>query len=209
MLIYFWNRLLKKSRGVAIKKSQIHKTSKIGSGTQMINSAMDKHSFCGYDCKILNCSIGAFCSIADKVVIGGAEHPVNWVSTSPVFYVGRDSIKKKYSEYPREAEKRTIIGNDVWIGENVLIKAGVTIGDGAVVGMGSIVTKDVEAYSIVVGNPAKLIRRRFEADVCTELCEMKWWNLEEELLQHLSPYIQEPRQFIEVYKKFKEGNENG
>ena len=84
---------------------------------------------------------------------------------SPVFYEGKDSVKTKFSTFKREKPLLTTIGNDVWIGRNVIIKEGVTIGHGSVIGMGSIVTKDVLPYSIVGGNPAKLIRMRFDNNI--------------------------------------------
>lgn len=85
--------LMKKLRLSSIRKSTIHKTSKIESGTSFINSSMARHSFCGYDCAIINAEIGAFCSIASNVKIGGVAHPVHFVSTSPVFLSHKDSIK--------------------------------------------------------------------------------------------------------------------
>jgi len=183
---YIWNRILKKIRGVAIANSTIHHTSKLGSGSQFVDSSMKRYSYCGYDCKIISCDIGAFCSIADGVIIGGARHPMEWVSTSPVFYYGNDSaIKKKFSDHKRPVEKRTLIGNDVWIGERALIKAGVTIGDGAVIGMGSVVTKDVPAYAIVAGNPAKILRYRFDENTISRLLKCKWWDFS---LNELSKY---------------------
>ena len=105
--IYFWSKLLKKLRGSAIVNTTIHKTSKVESGSHVVNTTFDKHSFCGYDCKIENCDIGSFCSIANHVIIGGAFHPMEWVSTSPVFYEGRDSVKAKFSIHKRESVKRT------------------------------------------------------------------------------------------------------
>ena len=90
---------------------------------------MGKYSYCGYDCQIINTEIGNFCSIADNVKMGGAEHIVDWVSTSCVFYKGRDSISVKFAEFERNFNKRIKIGNDVWIGANVIIKNGCTIGD--------------------------------------------------------------------------------
>ena len=200
-ILYYFARLLKKMRGKAISNSKIHKTSKIESGSQIVNVTMGKHSFCGYDCTIVNCEIGNFCSISNGVVIGGGMHPIEWVSTSPVFYRGRDSVKKKYSTHSRELQKRTYIGNDVWIGERVLIKQGIAIGHGAVIGMGSIVTKDVKPYTIVGGNPAKIIRERFTSEIARDLLAIKFWDMSDQELKKYAEYIKDPNQFIKEVKK--------
>jgi ADP-glucose pyrophosphorylase len=105
-LIYFWSKILKKLRCNSIKNSIIHKTSKVESGSHIVNTTFAKHTFCGYDCEIVNCDIGSFCSIANNVVIGGGMHPIEWVSTSPVFYEGRDSVNTKFSEHKREPVKK-------------------------------------------------------------------------------------------------------
>ena len=136
---------------------------------------MGRHSFCGYDCEITNTEIGSFCSIANNVIIGGGMHPMDWVSTSPAFYIGRDSVKAKFATHTREPVKKIIIGHDVWIGQYALIKQGITVGTGAVIGMGSVVTKDVEPYSIVAGKPACLINHRFNEDIVQKLLHSKWW----------------------------------
>jgi acetyltransferase-like isoleucine patch superfamily enzyme len=201
MILYVWAKIWKKIRGTAIKNSTIHPSSKIESGSLIVNSRMDKHSFCGYDCRILNCSIGSFCSLASNVVIGGGMHPIKWISTSPAFYEGRDSIKAKFSEHERERVQRVQIGHDVWIGENVMIKQGVTIGTGAVIGMGSIVTRDVEPYMIVAGNPARVIRPRFDKELAEELLAAEWWRLDEEVLRNLGQYAKEPQAFLAKIKE--------
>ena len=200
-LVYIWNKVLKKMRGAAIAGSTIHSTSKVEAGSQFINSSMDQYSFCGYDCKILNCDIGAFCSIADGVIIGGAQHPIEWVGTSPVFYKGKDSVTKKYSEFERPKAKRTIIGNDVWIGDRAIIKGGVTVGNGAIIGMGSIVTKDIGDFEIWAGNPAKLIRKRFSEDIIQDLIKLSWWEWDDFTIQKYSQYIRNPEQFINQVEK--------
>jgi acetyltransferase-like isoleucine patch superfamily enzyme len=196
-LKYLWAKSVKKVRLSAVVDSEIERTAKVESGSHVVNSSLGRHSFCGYDCEIYNCEIGAFCSIGNGVKIGGAEHPMAWVSMSPVFNKGRDSVTTRFAQHPRLPVKRTVVGNDVWIAAGVSIKQGVTIGDGAVVGMGSVVTKDVEAYSVVGGCPAKSIRMRFDPEVVAELLRLAWWNWSEADLNRFGPYIQDPRLFIE------------
>lgn len=201
MIQYLYAKLIKKLRGAAIIDSHIDKTSKVESGSHVVSVSMGKYSFCGYDCEIIDCEIGNYCSIANKVVIGGAMHPMSWACMSPAFYKGRDSIKKKFSEFPRDTEPRTIIGNDVWIGHSAMIKSGVTIGNGAVIGMGAVVTKNVPPYAIVGGNPARIIRMRFENEIIDELNNSEWWNLSDDIIQECAPYIKEPVVFLEKLKK--------
>lgn len=201
MVKYLWSKVFKKIRGAAIKNSVIDKTSKVEAGSSVVNTIMDKYSFCGYDCEITNCSIGKFCSIADKVIVGGSFHPMQWVSTSPVFYYGRDSVTKKFSEYKKEDVRKSEIGHDVWIGNCVLVKQGVKIGTGAVVGMGSVVTKDIPPYEIWAGNPARYIRRRFSDTISKQLLDSEWWELPEERLADAAQYIREPEKFLEYISK--------
>ena len=200
-LLYFWSKMLKKIRYSSIKNSIIHKTSKVESGSHIVNTTFAKHSFCGYDCEIVNCDVGSFCSIANNVVIGGGMHPMEWVSTSPVFYEGRDSVKAKYSEHKRTPAQRTIVGHDVWIGGGVIIKQGVNIGDGAVIGMGSVVTKDVDPYTVVGGCPAKIIKYRFDSEIVKSLLEIKWWHFSDEDLKKYAQYFTDPADFITRVKK--------
>ena len=196
-----WAKILKKIRLSSIQNSVVHPTAKVESGSSVFYSSMDRHSFCGYDCDIFHAEIGRFTSIANNVVIGGAKHPMEWVGMSPVFYQGRDSVRKKFSEYPLEKSAITLIGSDVWIGRSAIIISGVSIGDGAVVGAGSVVTKNVPAYGIVAGNPAKLLRYRFEEDIRFNLENIKWWDLDEVVLADLTEYVKDPEKFINAYKK--------
>lgn len=199
---YIWYKLMAKIKGKAIKNSILSKDSKIEAGTLFINSQIGRFSYCGYNGFIVNTDIGAFCSISDNVSIGGGNHPLDWVSTSPAFYKGRDSISKRLASLKFETkDKKTIIGNDVWIGRGVYIKSGITIGDGAIIGLGSIVTKDVEPYSIVVGNPAQLLRYRFEIEIIKKLQKIQWWNMEEKDLKQFSEFMNKPYKFIEEFEK--------
>lgn len=192
---YMLSRVIKKLRFSSISGCQIHPTSVIESGSQVVNTVMDRHSFCGYDCTILQCRIGAFCSIADNVYIGGSKHPMHFASTSPCFLSHKDSVKTKFAKHDYYELPQTIIGADVWIGHGAKIKAGITIGHGAVIGMGAIVTKDVPPYAIAGGNPSKIIKFRFEKELRDKLLKSKWWLLEDEALRALGPYIPNPEQF--------------
>lgn len=200
---YIYSRILKKMRGVAYANSLIHPTSKVEAGSTIIDSEFDKHSFCGYDCTINNCKIGAYCSIASRVIIGGSMHPIQYVSTSPVFLSHKDSVKTKFSHHVFKDIPQTKIGNDVWIGEGVFIKSGVTIGDGAIIGMGSIVTKDIPSYTIYAGNPARLIRKRFQDDTIKDLMDIKWWDFSDESLNKYAEFFTNPEEFVRVYKESK------
>jgi virginiamycin A acetyltransferase len=134
--------------------------------------------------------IGLFCSIAPEVILGPNSHEISRISTS-TFIQSYNShldfkkliINKSYSKYKKKHNTHsTIIGNDVWIGYRAIIMSGVEIGDGAIVGSGSIVTKDVEPYSIVAGNPAKLIRYRFDNNIINKLLEANIYSFDSEKL---------------------------
>lgn len=128
--------------------------------------------------------IGKFCSIAWNVTIYlGGNHRVDWIALYPFS-----------SDDPRWPEAEGVegflttrgdvtIGNDVWIGSDVIIMSGVTIGDGSVVGAGSVVTSDVEPYTLVGGNPAKVIKKRFSEEVIARLLEIRWWDWPEEKIR--------------------------
>lgn len=196
---YLLARLQKKSRLAAIRASEIHPSSKVEPGSLVVGSVMDRHSFCGYDCSLLNAQIGSFCSIADQVYIGGSTHPIEYVSTSPVFLSHRDSVKAKFSHHDYYNMPQTVIGNDVWIGHGAKIRAGVSIGHGAVIGMGAVVAKDVAPYAIVVGNPAQEVRKRFSPEIVDSLLAIAWWDFDDDTLAEAAKDFTDPIAFIERF----------
>lgn len=198
-LLYYYSKVVKKIlRGKSIYRSDIDKTAKINSGCSLFNSCVGRYSYLGYDCELINTEIGSFCSLASGIHIGLAEHPIDWVSTSPVFQdVSNSSIKVKFANLPAPVSKKTIVEHDVWIGTNVIVKAGIKIGTGAVIASGAVVTKDIPPYSIVGGVPAKIIRFRFDEETINALLSIKWWELSDEELKRYAPYINNPKAFIQ------------
>ncbi len=194
-------KLLRKLRLKGMRASTVHSTSKLESGTMFNRSHLDRHSFCGYDCDISHADIGSFVSIANNVVIGGGRHPMEWVGMSPVFYEGRDSVKAKFSTHAREPSRRVTVGHDVWIGHSAIVLPGVQIGDGAVVGAGAVVTRAVPPYAIVAGNPARLIRYRFDEATVVRLQASEWWSFSEDRLRQLGPVFNDVSQFLEMIER--------
>lgn len=196
-LEYYWSKFMKLIRARGITNSRIDKTATIYPGSSVVDSSMGKHSYCGLDCWILSVDIGNFCSISDEVFIeGNSGHAMHHVSTSAVFFSQKSVLRKKFATHICEMPKRTTIGHDVWIGKRALIKAGVTIGNGAAIGMGSVVTKDVPPYTVVAGNPAKPIRKRFDDKQIQLLQESEWWTLPDREIQGLAPIFNEVDTFL-------------
>jgi len=124
--------------------------------------------------------IGNYCSIGSGAVFmmaGNQGHRTDWVSTFP-FHFQANIFKNSKNPYKKSGD--TIIGHDVWIGSEAMIMAGVTIGSGAVIASRAVVTKDVEAYAVVGGNPAEVIKYRFSDEEIEKLLKLKWWDWSED-----------------------------
>lgn len=127
-------------------------------------------------------TIGKYCSIAPNVCIALGNHAISFVTTSPILYDKKRGFVKSGKEN-KGNEKNTIIGNDVWIGANANVKKGVYIGNGAIVAMNSVVTKNVPDYAVVAGNPARVIKYRFDSDTIEKLLKSEWWNWPEDVIK--------------------------
>jgi acetyltransferase-like isoleucine patch superfamily enzyme len=137
-----------------------------------------------------NVSAGKFCSIEQGVRIGLGRHPADFLSTHPSLYSSGAQTPLKIVEFSGFDEANPVVlGNDVWIGANSLIMGGIAIGDGAIVGAGSIVTKDISAYAVAVGCPAKVIRYRFDERTVSSLLSLQWWNMSDEEIRRLSRLV--------------------
>lgn len=185
----------------AIDSSKIARTACCDIGSVVNTSTMGRYSYIGEFTRLLYTDVGDFCSISNFCAIGGASHPMEWVSMSPAFNDSKGMMNSKISRLHYEPYVRTVIGNDVWIGSHCLIKAGVTIGDGAIIGMGSVITHDVGSYEIWAGNPAKLIRKRFDDQTIEQLKEIKWWELSDKELSGIADDMDNVERFIANNKK--------
>lgn len=195
-LSYLIAKLIKKLHIPAVINSKVDKTSKVSSSSHIVDSRIDKYSYVGNNCTVINTQIGKYCSIADNCIIGGANHPIDWASTSPVFHNGKNILRKNFSKHHFKTSEITQIGNDVWLGNNSLIKTGVKIGDGSIIGMGSVLTKDVGEFEIWAGNPAKFIRRRFDKQIANEIAQSQWWEFDEKKLEEVAVNFNDLEMFL-------------
>ncbi|MCL2005674.1 MAG: CatB-related O-acetyltransferase [Planctomycetaceae bacterium] len=134
--------------------------------------------------------IGKFCQIAKGVefIMNGANHKMNAASTFP-FYIfeGWEQGVPPLSDMPIKGD--TIVGNDVWIGQNVTILPGIQVGNGAIIGANSVVGSNIEPYTVVAGNPARPIRKRFDDELIDLLQKLKWWDLPIEQIKTIIPLL--------------------
>ncbi len=198
MIGFYFSKLIRKICGLpTIAHSKIDKTSRIGNFSSITNCTVGRYSYTGEYTVLSYVDCGDFVSISRNCVIGGGEHPTDWVSTSPVFNEHKSILRKQFSRNSYNPYKKTKIGNDVWIGACCSIKSGVNISDGAVIGMGSVVTKDVGPYEIWAGNPARFLKKRFDDNTIGQLMSTEWWKMpEDEIIRH-SDDFNDVQKFLE------------
>ena len=162
----------------------------VGDFTYFADTNFQKHVTHHYEFIKDKLIIGKFCQIGKGVefIMNGANHQMNAVSTFPFYMLeGWNQKVPSLSKMPLKGD--TVIGNDVWIGQKVTILPGVKIGDGAIIGANSVVGSDVKPYTIVVGNPAKFIKKRFDNQLINLLLKLKWWDKPVEEINKLIPVL--------------------
>ncbi|MDY4787733.1 MAG: CatB-related O-acetyltransferase [Bacilli bacterium] len=162
----------------------------VGDFTYIADDNFESHISHFYDFVGDKLIIGKFCQIAKGVefIMNGANHQMNAITTFPFYTLnGWEMNHPNKNDLPYKGD--TIIGNDVWIGQNAVILPGIKIGDGAIIGANTIVSKDIEPYTIVVGNPCKVVRYRFDKDMIELLLEFEWWNKSIEEINKLIPLL--------------------
>ena len=167
---------------------------------QIIDSKIGDYTYVSRGSVISMTEIGKFCSLGPNLLCGWGIHPINGISTSPMFYSTMKQNGTTLSTGNKVEERKPIkIGNDVFIGANVIILDGVTIGDGAVIGAGAVVSKDIPPYAIAVGCPIKITHYRFTDEDIKKLQKIQWWNFDEERLRDVERMFFDVNKFIEKY----------
>lgn len=187
---------------VLIRSSRLDKKSKVSKRTKVYWSEVSTYTYIGEESRIMKTKIGKFCSIGSRVEIGVPGHTMDKISTSPIFFSNPNIFHENFSNIESiDYYDYVVVGNDVWIGANVMIKPGVRIGNGAIVGMGSVVTKDIPAYEIWAGNPAKKIKNRFSEEIIESIESSEWWNYSIEKISKSAKKTIEPKEFIKEINK--------
>ena len=162
----------------------------VGDFSYIADSDFESHVTHLYDWNGDKLIIGKFCQVASGVefMMNGANHQMNAISTFPFYTLEDwDMEPPAISDLPIKGD--TIIGNDVWIGQNATILPGVHIGDGAIIGANSVVGQNIEPYTIVVGNPATVLRKRFDDELIELLLRFKWWDKSIDDINTLIPLL--------------------
>jgi phosphonate metabolism protein (transferase hexapeptide repeat family) len=164
-----------------VRQATLGRYTAIGARTVFAESTMGDYSYVVNDANVIYTTIGKFCSIAAMTRINPGNHPMHRASQSHFTYRAAayfDDAEDDEAFFDWRRAHAVTIGHDVWIGHGAIVLAGRSIGTGAVVAGGAVVTKDVAPYTIVAGNPARPVRRRFTEDVADRLQNLAWWDWE-------------------------------
>src|SRR4051812_17048715 len=174
----------------SVRDSRLGAYTEVGARTILLEVTMANYSYVVNDAQITYTTIGKFCSIAAMTRINPGNHPMHrttqahFTYRSSAYFEG-ESDDTEFFDWRRKHHVH--IGHDVWIGHGAIVLPGRNIGTGAVIAAGAIVTKDVPAYAIVAGNPARIVRRRFSEDVAGRLASLAWWDWDHDKLRAALP----------------------
>jgi len=191
--------------GCDVAHSSFGAYTEVGAGTRVANSHFGDYSYCDRSCDIANAEIGKFANIASFTRIGATDHPMEKASLHHFLYRSAsywEDAEDDAEWFAHRKSRRSSIGHDTWIGHGAMIKPEVTIGHGAVVASGAVVTKNVAPYTIVGGNTARLIRRRYPEQVAERMMALAWWEWDHATLRAALPDFRalQAEAFLEKYE---------
>jgi phosphonate metabolism protein (transferase hexapeptide repeat family) len=190
-------------RDVSRHSTTLGAWTEIGDFCTLQNVDMGDYSYCGPHCILQNVAIGRFSNIAAMVRLGPTAHPLDrptlhHFTYRRMAYGFSDTDDEAF--FAARAARTLAIGHDTWIGHGAIVMPGLTVGNGAVIGAGSVVTKDVAPWTIVAGNPARMIRRRFTPDVAEAMERIRWWDWShDELRERMADLAGNIEAFITTY----------
>ncbi|MFM2149152.1 MAG: hypothetical protein RLZZ187_1458 [Pseudomonadota bacterium] len=168
----------------SVRESTLGAYTEVGARTTLAEVEMGDYSYVVHDAQIIYATIGRFCSIASHTRVNPGNHPLDRVALNHFTYrasaYGLGPDEAGFFDWRRG--HRVTLGHDVWLGHGVIVLPGVSIGTGAAIGAGAVVTKDIQPFAVAVGNPARVIRLRFPADIRAALMEIAWWDWPRERL---------------------------
>lgn len=183
-----------------IRNTKVGSYVEIGPWAELVEVEVGNYSYiAGVHSALFNTVVGKFTSIASSVRINPVAHPMERPTQHHCTYRRRQygfDMKDDEHVFSQRRAKRCLIGHDVWIGHGAIVMGGVTIGTGAVIGSGAVVTKDVDPYSVVVGNPARPLRKRFDEPVIKHLLASAWWDWPHDKLQREFPRLLDLKRFL-------------
>jgi phosphonate metabolism protein (transferase hexapeptide repeat family) len=189
----------------SVRESRLGAYTEVGARTILLEVSMDDYSYVVNDAQITCTTIGKFCSIAAMTRINPGNHPMHRATQAHFTYRASAYFEGESDDAEFFAWRRSHhieIGHDVWIGHGAIVLPGRNIGTGAVIAAGAIVTKEVAPYTIVAGNPARVIKRRFPEAIAGRLMELQWWDWDHETLRRTLPDFRKlsVEAFLEKYQ---------
>ena len=193
--------------GASIRNCSLAGSLSLGKLSCLSHVSIGKYFNLGSFSFLSHCQVGRYVSIGSRVSIGGLNHPIDWLSQCEFQFsdmtdcFGSSLPVSSRLDLPAKTANRVTIENDVWIGDNSVVLSGVTLPTGTIVGAGSVVTKSPEnPYSIIVGNPARHLRLRFERNLITRLLNSMWWAKDLEELSGGLPF-NDPSAVVDILNK--------
>jgi phosphonate metabolism protein (transferase hexapeptide repeat family) len=186
---------------VVIRHSRFGRYTEVGANSLIVETEFGDYSYTAGDNQIIYATIGKFSNIASHVRINPGNHPIERATLHHITYrrslYGFGEDDAAFFQWRRD--HHCTIGHDTWLGHNAIVMPGVTVGNGAVVGSGAVVTKDVAPYTIVVGVPARPLRRRFPQEIADALQRIAWWDWDHETLGARLDEMNDVQRFVERY----------